>query len=96
MHSCSGIMLFEWDEDKREATRRERGLDFADAPLFFDGRPIIVLPSPRETEERWRTTAKIEGAYYTRVWVWREGAIRVISMRRAHDDEKRAHRALHG
>lgn len=89
-------MLFEWDEDKRAATLEERGLDFADADLFFDGRPIIVLPSPRGGEERWRTTAQIEGAYYTLVWTWRGDAVRIISVRRAHEGEEGAHRALHG
>jgi len=89
-------MLFEWDEEKRAMTLEERGLDFADADLFFDGRPVIVIPSPRGGEERWRTTARIEGAYYTLVWMWRSDAVRIISMRRAREDEERAHRALRG
>lgn len=89
-------MIFEWDERKREATRMERALDFADAPLFFDGRPVIVLPSPRHDEERWKTIAKIEGAFYVLVWTWRGDVVRVISMRRAHDDEENAYHALHG
>jgi hypothetical protein len=89
-------MLFEWDEAKRAMTLEERGLDFADADLFFDGRPIVVIPSPRGGEERWRTTARIEGAYYTLVWTWRGAAVRVISMRRAHEGEEGAYRTLHG
>ena len=89
-------MNFEWDEAKRHLTRETRGLDFADADLFFDGRPIIVLPSRRADEDRWRTTAKIERAYYTLIWTWRGEVVRVISLRRAHDEEERAHRALHG
>ena len=89
-------MIFEWDEVKRAATREMRGLDFADAGLFFDGRPVMVLPSRRASEDRWRTTAKIERAYFTLIWTWRGEAVRVISMRRAHSDEEKAHRALHG
>jgi uncharacterized DUF497 family protein len=88
-------MIFEWDEEKRTATRAARGLDFADAVFFFDGRPVIVQWSPREGEERWKSTAEIEGAFYTLVWTWRKDVIRIISMRRAHDDEREAHRALH-
>ena len=30
-------MLFEWDQEKSERNRRDRGLDFADAALIFDG-----------------------------------------------------------
>ncbi len=88
-------MIFEWDKDKRMATLASRGLDLVDAILFFDGRPVTIVPSSREGEERWKTTALIEGAYFTLVWMWRGEAVRIISMRRAHDGEERAHRALH-
>jgi uncharacterized protein len=88
-------VIFEWDESKRTKTRVDRGLDFADAYLFFDGRPVVHTHSPRKAEDRWPTTASIEGAYYTLVWTWRGEAVRVNSMRRAHDDEERAHRTLH-
>ncbi len=88
-------MIFEWDERKREVTLSERALVFVDAPLFFDGRPVIVLPSSRAGEERWKTIAEIEGAYYALVWMWRGEAVRVISMRRAHGDEEDAYRAIY-
>jgi uncharacterized DUF497 family protein len=88
--------LFEWDENKRLATRQARGLDFADAPVFFDGRPVIHMPSVRGGEDRWRTTTVIQGAHYTLVWMWRGEAVRIISMRRAHEDEERAYGTLHG
>jgi uncharacterized protein len=45
-------MIFEWDEEKRVATIQQRGLDFADAGMFFDGRPAVVHPSPRDREDR--------------------------------------------
>jgi uncharacterized DUF497 family protein len=89
-------MIFEWDEAKRVETLEERGLDFVSAYRFFDGRAVVIVPSPRGDEDRWKTTAMIEGTHYTLVWMWRGDAVRVISMRRAHDDEERAHRALHG
>jgi uncharacterized protein len=88
-------MLFEWDEEKRRSTLKDRGLDFADAPLFFDGRPAVTFPTPRGEEPRWKTTARIHGAFFTLVWTWRGRAIRVISMRRARGGEAQAHRALH-
>jgi uncharacterized protein len=87
-------MIFEWDESKRIKTLETRGLDFADADLFFDGRPIISLPSQRGDELRWKTTAMI-GGDHTLVWAWRGKAVRVISMRRAHGDEEKGHRAIH-
>ncbi len=83
------------DDDKRRLTFAQRGLDFVDAPLFFDGRPMVTFPTPRGEEPRWKTTVRIQGAFFTLVWMWRGTTIRVISMRRAHGDEAKAHRALH-
>jgi uncharacterized protein len=86
-------MKFEWDESKRAETLKLRSLDFADADMFFDGRPVVHIPSIRNGEDGWRTVAKIEGSFFTLVWMWRSGTVRVISMRRAHEDEERAHHA---
>jgi len=89
-------MDFEWDERKRARVFRERGLDFVSAYRFFDGRQAIHQPTPRNKEERWKTTAWIEEAYFTLVWMWRGENIRVISMRRAHEQEVRKYREIHG
>jgi uncharacterized DUF497 family protein len=89
-------MDFEWDERKRAQVLEDRDLDFASAYAFFDGRPVIHQPTPRNDEERWKTTAMIEGTYFTIVWTWRGDIVRVISMRRAHEQEIRKHRQVHG
>lgn len=89
-------MDFEWDKRKRLRILEECALDFASADLFFDGRPVIHQPTPRGAEERWKTTAMIEGAYFTLVWTWRGETIRVISMRRAHEQEIGKHRETFG
>jgi len=78
-------MEFEWDERKRAQIIKDRALDFVLAQRFFDGRPAIHQPSPRNDEERWKTTAKMEGAFFTVIWTWRGDNIRVITMRRAHE-----------
>lgn len=82
-------MEFEWDEAKRRRVLRERGLDFVDATLLFDGRPVLSVPSPRGAEERWLTVGAIEGRLIAAVWTWRDGNIRLVTMRRARDEEKR-------
>lgn len=85
-------MDFEWDERKRAQIIKDRALDFVSAHRFFDGRPAIHQPSPRNEEERWKTTAEIAGSFFTVVWTWRGENIRVISMRRAHEQEIRKYR----
>jgi uncharacterized protein len=87
-------MQLEWNERKRQETLRERGLDFADAKLFFDGRPVLTEPSSRDDEQRWRSTTIIAGDFVTMIWTMREDALRVITMRRAHAKEEGQYRQL--
>jgi uncharacterized DUF497 family protein len=89
-------MEFEWDERKRAEIIEDRTLDFISAYRFFDGHPAIHQPTPRNDEERSKTTAEIEGAFFTVVWTWRGKNIRVISMRRAHEQEIRKYREIYG
>jgi len=89
-------MELEWDERKRAQIISDRALDFASAYLFFDGRPAIHQPTPRNEEDRWKTTAKIEGAYFTVVWMWRGENVRMITMRRAHEQEVRKYLEAYG
>ena len=89
-------MEFEWDKRKRARILKDRALDLASAYLFFDGRPAIHQPTPRNEEDRWKTTAIIEGVLFTLVWTWRGETIRVITMRRAHEQEIRKYRQAHG
>jgi uncharacterized DUF497 family protein len=45
-------MDFEWDEEKRKQIIADRALDFDDADLFFDGRPVSHQSSPRGGKPR--------------------------------------------
>jgi uncharacterized protein len=81
--------------EKRAQIIKDRALDFASAYRFFDGRPAIRQPTRRNNEERWKTTAEIEGVFFTVVWTWRGENIRVISMRRAHEQEIRKYREIY-
>ena len=88
--------MFEWDERKRLWTLRERYLDFRDAYQVFDGRPVIHVRAWRNQEERFVSTAEINGKLYTVVWTWRGKNQRIISFRRAGNGEERAYRKIHG
>jgi uncharacterized DUF497 family protein len=54
-------MGFEWSEAKRIAVLEARGLDFIDAEILFDGRPLYTVPSPRGAEERWLSVGELNG-----------------------------------
>jgi hypothetical protein len=88
--------MFEWDEEKRLSTLRERGLDFVDAAALFDGRPALHVPAVRHGEARFLSIAVIGRKLYTVVWTWRGQNRRVISFRRSRDAEERQYRATFG
>jgi uncharacterized protein len=73
-----------------------RQLDFLDGCRLFDGRPIFTAPSPRSGEQRWVSLGELNGEMIAVVWTRRGTAIRVITMRKARNEEKRRYHALHG
>ncbi|HET7036279.1 MAG TPA: BrnT family toxin [Thermomicrobiaceae bacterium] len=88
-------MEFEWDEAKRRINLIKHGIDFIDAELLFDGRPVCTIRSVFPNEERYLTTGIIEDHVVTVVWTQRGERLRLISARRARDAERRAYRALY-
>jgi hypothetical protein len=89
-------MEFEWSEPKRLAVLDARQLDFLDGRRLFDGRSICSALSPRGSEERWISIGELDNEIIAIVWTWRGSAIRIITMRKARDEEKRRYRALYG
>ena len=88
-------MKFEWDENKRNQNIEKHKIDFFLAVDFFDGRAVITTPSKAKSEsgllapeDRYLSTAEIDGIFYTAVWCYRGENIRIISIRRSRDDEK--------
>jgi len=89
-------MDFEWSEAKRVAVLEARGLDFIDAEILFDGRPLYTIASPRGAEERWLSVGELNGRLVAVVWTQRSEAIRIITMRRVRNEEKKRYGALYG
>jgi uncharacterized protein len=87
-------MLFEWDDAKSEATLELRGFDFAYAALVFDDPRRIEREDVRKDygEPRWQTIGEIEGRVFLVVYTSRHQSIRIISARRAHDNEEGSYR----
>ncbi len=82
--------IVEWNENKRRAVLKDRGLDFAEVAKIFDGRPEISVPSNRQDEERWKTTSVLNNEMITAVWTYRGKNIRrIITVRRARNYEER-------
>jgi len=88
---------FEWDDPRRGSVLLERGIDFVRmAEALFDGRPVVTIASPRGVEDRFITIGRSEGRAFAVVWTWRGDAVRIITARRARDDEERRYGSLFG
>ena len=90
------VTAFEWDEAKRAANLAKHGLDFQIGRRLFDGRKALTRPSPRGDETRHMTIGEVTGLILTLIWTERGETVRMISLRRARDGEKRAYHAHDG
>ena len=85
---------FEWDEDKREATVRKHRIDFRDAVEVFDA-PSPRAASSREGEARWNALGVVNGVaravICAVIYTVRDDAYRIITARRARNNEQRAY-----
>ena len=82
-------MKITFDPVKRDATLRDRGLDFEEAAEVFAGR-VIDIPDLRHDygEFRISTVGALQNRMVIVVWTQRGEARHVISMRKANDREK--------
>lgn len=87
-------MTFEWDKAKSDACFDERGFDFAFASYVFrDARRIERQDARRKYREvRFQTIGVIADSTYLVVYTRRRKTVRIISARRATDDEDKAYR----
>lgn len=88
--------VFEWDEPKRRINLEKHGLDFRDADLVFAGQHLVEDAAFVGGEVRKKAIGLIGGKHVALVFTRRGAILRVISLRRARQDEQRRHSALHG
>lgn len=88
---------FEWDLAKNETNKTKHGINFNEAVSIFAGqlleRSALHLPS---NEERVIATGKLGNRYVTVIYTWRAGVRRLISARKARDNEREAYERFIG
>lgn len=90
-------MEFEWDEEKWASNIAKHGLDFVSAIHLFSGPHLRKRARDgRGGEVRWLAVGVVQGLCVAAVYTVRGGAIRMISLRRARDDERRQHQKIFG
>ena len=82
-------MNLEFDQDKRDKTLQERGLDFARAAEVFQGIHFTGQDTRVEyAEDRFIKVGCLDTRLIVLVWTPRGEVRRIISMRKANDREK--------
>ena len=82
-------MPIEFDTVKRAATLEARGLDMARAEEVFAGATLTVEDDWEDYgEDRFITIGFLDATMVVLVWTPRDGAHRIISMRKANERER--------
>lgn len=79
--------MFEFDPKKSRANEAKHGIDFVRAQRLWDDPELLEIPARTEDEPRFFLIGKIEGRYWSAVVTYRDGNIRIISVRRSRKEE---------
>ncbi len=80
-------MKFEFDEAKSAANATKHGIDFVSAQALWLDEHVVDIPAKTVDEPRRLVIGVIEGRHYSAVITYREGRVRIISVRRSRATE---------
>ncbi len=75
-------MRFEYDPDKSAANRERHGIDFEEAQALWDDPHLIEASANVTVGPRFLAVGMIGARHWTAVFTYREGRVRIISVRR--------------
>lgn len=82
-------MEFEFDLLKSASNYEKHGVDFVQAQELWQDPMRIEVPARTAGEPRWLVVARMGGRHWSAVVTYREDRIRIISVRRAREEEIR-------
>lgn len=82
-------MVFEYDPRKSASNKEKHGIDFEEAKGLWKDPDALKVPLAYEGEERYLVTGVMGGKHWTAICTDRAAAVRIISVRRAHEKEER-------
>lgn len=82
-------MDFEYDPDKSRSNKSKHGIDFEEAQALWADPDAIGFPARSDDEVRYAILAVYGGKRWMGFYTLRDGAIRIISVRRARKEESR-------
>lgn len=84
-------MEIEFDRAKDATNRSKHGVSLAFGARIFDDPDLVIIPTLRigDEEQRHKAVGMVDGKTFTAVHVWRDGNLRLISVRRSNRNEQR-------
>jgi hypothetical protein len=78
---------FEFDTQKSEVNKKKHGIDFVEAQALWEDPNLIEIPAKTSDEPRFLVIGYISGKVWSGVITYRDGKIRIISVRRSRPEE---------
>ena len=80
-------MNFEYDPQKSDGNQIKHGIDFVEAQELWNDVDLLEIPAKTTDEVRFLVIGKIVEKHWTGIITYRNDNIRIISMRRARNEE---------
>jgi uncharacterized DUF497 family protein len=80
-------MGFECDPKKSAENKRKHGVDFEEAQALWSDPALLEIPALVTDEPRWVVIGKMFEKHWSAVITRRDDGVRIISVRRARDEE---------
>lgn len=80
-------MKFQYDQKKSASNLKKHGIDFEQAQRLWDDPNLVELAAKSDDEPRFIVIARINGQCWSAVFTYRDGEIRLISVRRSRTTE---------
>ena len=80
-------MQFEFDPIKSKQNKKKHGIDFVEAQALWEDSDLLQIQARTTDEQRFLVVGKIAVKHWSGVITYRGENIRIISVRRARDEE---------
>lgn len=80
-------MNFEFDPEKSDTNSTKHGIDFVEAQGLWNDPDLLEIPAKTTDEPRFLVIGKIGEKHWTGIITYRSDNIRIISVRRARNEE---------
>ena len=80
-------MKFEFDLSKSKRNKQKHGIDFVEPQALWEDPDLLEIPAKTTDEDRFLMIGKIAVKHWSAVITYRDTNVRIISVRRARDEE---------